>query len=278
MSDLDPRDPRLDEAYRQAPRDEPPGELDDRILAAARRAVSAQPQSLEARADAERRRSWTARWRVPLSIAATVVLAATLTLMVQEEARRPADDESARARMRATPAEGTTPPAAPPAESEAKRRDAAPAGPATAPAPKRAAPPPPAEEQRAPAADVAPSLQMRRQESLESAAPPVPTAPAAAPSQRTVPAPAMNAPEAAKPAPEPPPGGLSDSLRRERALGERPARSARDAAAGAVRAPEDWLQEIRRLKAEGRDAEAAAELAEFRRRHPDYVLPADLAR
>jgi hypothetical protein len=28
----------------------------------------------------------------------------------------------------------------------------------------------------------------------------------------------------------------------------------------------------------GRDAEGAAELAEFRRRHPDYPLPADLAR
>jgi hypothetical protein len=45
-----------------------------------------------------------------------------------------------------------------------------------------------------------------------------------------------------------------------------------------VRTPEAWLAEIRRLKAQGRDAEAAMELAEFRKRHPDFALPADLAK
>jgi hypothetical protein len=46
----------------------------------------------------------------------------------------------------------------------------------------------------------------------------------------------------------------------------------------APRSPDEWLEEIRRLRAQGRDADAATELAEFRRRHPDYPLPADLAR
>jgi hypothetical protein len=45
-----------------------------------------------------------------------------------------------------------------------------------------------------------------------------------------------------------------------------------------ARSPEDWIEEIRRLKAQGRDADAAAELAEFRRRHPEFPLPVDLAR
>jgi hypothetical protein len=82
---------------------------------------------------------------------------------------------------------------------------------------------------------------------------------------------------AAKPAASPPaaaPSGASDSLSRERAVGERPARAMRSVA----RPPEEWIEEIRRLKAQGRDADAATELAEFRRRHPEYPLPVDLAR
>jgi hypothetical protein len=56
-------------------------------------------------------------------------------------------------------------------------------------------------------------------------------------------------------------------------------RGAAPAAAEAkARTPEAWLEEIRRLKAQGRDAEAAAELAEFRKRHPDFALPPDLAK
>jgi len=49
MSDPELRDPRLDQAYRELPSEEPPSELDERIRAAARRAVGARPQSLEAR-------------------------------------------------------------------------------------------------------------------------------------------------------------------------------------------------------------------------------------
>jgi len=269
MSDLDQRDPRLDEAYGRTPRETPPAELDDRIRAAARRAIGAGPQSLEARAEAARQRSWTARWRVPLSIAATVVLAVTLTLMVQDEERRTGDEASPHTRPFA-PALEKAPPATPPADAQRADREAAPASAAPVAAPKRAASPPPREEPATAAKPAA--LEMRRQ-SLESAPAPVPATPAAAP------APAQSRPSAAPPAasaPEPPSGGLSDSMRRERALGERPARATRDA--GATRSLEEWIEEIRRLKKEGREAEAAAELAELRRRHPDYVLPADLAR
>jgi hypothetical protein len=50
------------------------------------------------------------------------------------------------------------------------------------------------------------------------------------------------------------------------------------AAAPAARSPEAWLEEIRRLRREGRAAEAQVQLDEFRRAHPDYVLPEDLKR
>src|SRR5512134_912670 len=86
MTEPEPRDPRIDAAYRDAATDAPRAEIDDRIRAAAHRAVAAGPQSLETRARADARRSWIARWRVPVSIAATVVVAVTLAYMMEREA------------------------------------------------------------------------------------------------------------------------------------------------------------------------------------------------
>ncbi len=73
-----------------------------------------------------------------------------------------------------------------------------------------------------------------------------------------------------------PAGAASESLRRDRALGDRPERASRDASA--IRTPEAWIDHIRSLRAQGREAEATAELAEFRRAYPDFQLPTDLAR
>jgi hypothetical protein len=269
MSDPELRDPRLDEAYRRLPGDEPPPELDERIRAAARRAVGARPQSLGAH------RSWVTRWRVPLSLAASVMIVVTLTLMMQEEDQRVLYSDPASA----PPAPATLEDrAVPRAAEEAKRQDTegASAKP-VAPAPKA-----PAAAQRAPAADAAApppaelqkleTRQQRREESPLASPPPAPPAGIVAPAPAPEPAAkALVAPPAAAPS------GASDSLSRERGVGERPARALRSAPQ-AARSPEEWIEEIRRLKAQGRDADAATELAEFRRRHPDYVLPADLAR
>jgi hypothetical protein len=282
------RDPRLDSAYRATPREEPPVELDERIRAAARRAVSTGPQSLEARARAER--SWIARWRVPVSLAATVVIVVTLTVMTQEE-------ESRRARLDAplngpppSPAAETAPPPEP--EQEALPRDAQ--------AAQRRPPPaaPAAREERAPAetqapaklespaaagtlsnalekhqADVPAPVAPATQRAPSVPATPASVAPAAQPAPSTAPAPAMGAA---------PSGEASAPLSRERTLAERPGRADRSAAAPVVeakrRTPEVWIEEIRRLRAQGRDADAAAELAEFRKRYPAYTLPDDLAR
>ena len=43
--------------------------------------------------------------------------------------------------------------------------------------------------------------------------------------------------------------------------------------AAAVRSPEQWLQGIDDLKRQGRHDEAEKELAEFRKRYPDYRIP-----
>jgi len=70
------RDGRLARAWREASREEPPAALDDAVRAVARRAARAGPRA--------RHGPFGGRWRVPLSIAAVLVVSATLTLLVAE--------------------------------------------------------------------------------------------------------------------------------------------------------------------------------------------------
>lgn len=70
------RDPVLDRAYAALPREEPPARLDDSIRAAARREVRAGPRLIGAALR---------RWRVPVSIAAVIVLSVTVVLLMREE-------------------------------------------------------------------------------------------------------------------------------------------------------------------------------------------------
>ena len=70
------RDPRLDRVYREAAQEEPPARVDAAILAAARREVGARPRAVSARLRA---------WRVPVSIAAVVVLSVSMVTLVREE-------------------------------------------------------------------------------------------------------------------------------------------------------------------------------------------------
>ena len=320
MIDPDLRDPNLDRAYRETPRDEPPPEVDERIRAAARRAVGTRPQSPEQQARDERRRSWASRWRVPLSVAATVVIAATLTVMVQEEDRRPRDDAGRDAvRRDAAPREAKQPaapataspdaaqnrlesaPAAPPARSSAPApAPAAPRVPPSVSAPLKAAAEPAARErsdaapqpkreerafeaERPAAAESAPAapaeLELRRQAPAPAAAPPLaaptpaPAPPAAGALQTPAPRPAAKVMQETAPA-----GAASRSLQRDRNLGDRPERASREASSSAIRSPEAWVEYIRSLRAQGRETEATAELADLRRAYPDFQLPPDLAR
>lgn len=126
------RDARVAERYRALGREEPPRALDEAILAAARR-----------------RRL---RWAVPVSIAAVVVLAVGVTLRVQIEERKGAEDIALSPQVIQAPA---------PADEGARqsRRDSAPV--------PAAAPPPVALESRAPAA---PPIAARKLEAPAGAA------------------------------------------------------------------------------------------------------------
>ena len=240
MSD-DIRDERLSRLYREAEAAAPPEALDRAILAASRAAL----------APARRRARWQA-WTLPMGVAATLVLTVTLTLMVQREQepplgeaplpRAPASAPQERAGPGAElPAKAAAPPAA---KREAVRREAEapPAAPVPTPAASRPASQPPAVEQKALPAPVPEAVG-----AADSARP--------AAAMRRQSAPAADAVEMrAKSAP----------LRKEAA------------GAAAARTPEQWLEEIRQLKAQGREKEAAEALAEFRQAYPDYRLPEDL--
>jgi resuscitation-promoting factor RpfA len=274
MSDHDVRGPRLDGAYREGSSEQPPIDLDERIRAAAHRAVSARPQSLERQAKTISGRSWSARWRVPVSVAATVVLAVTVTLLVQEEEERRLNEEfppavSAPETQTAIPVKpGTSAsesrPSEPVSKEAAKRVQSAPA--ASAPVTEEALQ---ARKPMAPGPSSRP-VEPRWEEARELAAPPV--------ANRTLAPPARER-DAIQSAPQTASG--SETARppsSDRGNAQRPEREQRSLATGASRTVEQWIEEIRRLKTQGRDAEAASELAEFRRRFPDYALPPDLAR
>jgi hypothetical protein len=290
MSDPDLRDPRLDEAYRRMPGEEPPRELDDRIRAAARRAVGARPRSTA--------QSWISPWRVPLALAATIVLTVTLTLMVYESEEAPPP-----LRAPAPAATGVPAPAGEAAKPEAKRpaEPPAPQAPGTAAPPRsfaseaaRQAAPPSATELREERA--AEPLAKRRDEASKPAVAPAPAPSVAAPSPAAPAAPAPAA-DAAAPAPAAPPaphrqrlqsapeGEVRPGPARERGIADRPAgRASRESAVeaarvvdrSALRTPEDWIAEMRRLKREGRTDEAAKLLEEFRTRFPGHAVPEDL--
>lgn len=119
MSTIEPRDGELDRLYREAGGDEPPPRLDAAILARARSAAAQEaPTAPDASADKARTRatavlakpasggdgragraavepptelwpfrhprSWLMRWRVPLAVAATLLVSATVTVMLQD--------------------------------------------------------------------------------------------------------------------------------------------------------------------------------------------------
>ena len=131
-------DPKLSQRYRELPREEPPRALDEKILAASRRAV-------------QRR-----RWYVPLAAAAVITLAVAVTLHVQHD--RPGEEVDAVSpsmKVQETPAPK---PAAPAAREE--RRAPQPFASAPAPAPATAA----ELEKRSEAADVSAGARASRDE------------------------------------------------------------------------------------------------------------------
>lgn len=247
-------DARLATIYRAAADETPPLRLDEAIRAAARREAGARP------------RSQLRSWRVPVSLAAVVVLSLTVTLMVREQGGDRL--EPAPPRVAATPApamERAAPqalpqpavPASPPLQQH-RTEPSASGAPAGQPLAKAL---PEAEQQAlagaAPASareDVAASPRLEAAPQAEAPRPmmrsaPVPmaadagSAPAA---RKAAPAAAMSAPAPAQPA-------LWQDLLTEPA--------------------EKWIQRIAEWRRAGRIADADALTLEFRRRFPEHPLP-----
>lgn len=270
-SDME-HDATLAAAYRAAAGEQPPAHLDAAIRAAARREAGAGP----------RRVSPLRAWRVPVSLAAVVMLSVTVVLMVREEGGDQLDPVlPPRASTQAAPASDAAP--SPPAQSQPIVREPALPRPSAAESPPVQQRPAERSASGAPAGPasqsiaVAPEAEQRALAGAASAkvrddvvASPrleaAPSAEAARPLLRSAPAPmaaeALSAPAARKAvpaaamsAPAPAPQALWQDLLNQPA--------------------EQWIERIVEWRRSGRTADADALAAEFRRRFPDRPLPDD---
>lgn len=246
------KDGDISALYREGAKAGPPPALDAAIRAAARGALAERP------AAALRPQPWWQRWRLPVGVFATLVLTISLTLMVERERAGDLEPAPAAAPAPAPVAERAEP--VRPAASEAQPERVAPPQ-KSAPAIRRDALPQEPRPAEAAATATAPAAQ-----------PPVPISP---PALAGAAAPAAAEQRSgvemlkARPVAE---GAMADRAAPAAAQMKREAK----AAVPAARSPDVWLEDIRRLRREGRAAEAQAQLDEFRRAHPDYVLPDDL--
>ena len=274
---------KISRRYRDLPREEPPRHLDDAILAAARRAVHTRPAPLVVPSGRQ-------RWYFPLAAAAIIVLAVAVTVHMERE-QPPEEMLSSNTVTAPAAAQESAPPppaAEPPAPASPRRfemRDEARA--------QKPAPAPSGEERAKREAAAPPELQ----KSPEPASPPAAAAP---------PSPAPPAPDLARAVPPPPAttsqdasiaqqsaGAVMGNVEAPKAASPPPVAAAKPAprpeaqpssrvkastqasslSAFALRSPEQWLQGIADLRKQGRHEEADKELAEFRKRHPDYTIP-----
>ena len=278
MTNSDPRDrtaisdSRVDAAWRASSSEESPKSLDAAIMAAARREVGARPQKIATReAIADRRRWW------PLAAAATVAAIAVgmLQLTPPDRVGAPATDKTIVSDVPA-PASRPAPemPTAPSRPEEAKpeagnalRAEQA-ATRADSPRRQTSAP-----ESRVPAKQESASEKTSAMAEPFPAAPP-PTAVAVVPAPTPAPASALSA------------QGTQESASTQPApLAKMAAGRTADARADEARAKDrgplpvtEWIALIRRLRDEGKSADAAKELAAFRVAHADHekLLPSDV--
>ncbi len=242
----------LSRLYREAASAEPSPALDRAILDAAAAAVASKP--------VRRSASWR-RWRAPVAAFATIVLTISLSFMVRYEQER---DEATVTSARTRADNG--------AVDQVKERRAAPA-PAPRAVVKSLSPPAPSssafESKKEVAAEPPPKGRLESSDNAPAlrAAPPgvspmapksimLRGSPVATPASGELESPRMRSREDAR-----------DALQ---APSENAARDA-DVASAA----EAWLARIRELKRQGKEQEAKAALADFKRAYPDLRLPPD---
>lgn len=199
----------------------------------------------------------TSRWWLPASLAAAMVLAFFLAeWQIEDERMNPLIDESQVPRLPAPAADVTAAPAT-------EESDAAAAGDSAYLAV------PPAERESAEGVAALPAVEMPApdraaesaavpmpEEKAANAAPPPPDQPTAREDQETAPPTGITGRIASPPAPQ------TNTVT---------GTSARQKADAAERTPEAWYAEIEALRAEGRDAEADAELEKLEAAHPGWL-------
>ena len=245
MKPMSPEEQELEELrsglsgrYRADATEEPPEYLDAAILAAARRGVA---HSRFAR-----------NWHLPASIAAVLVIGVSLAFMTSEiEDPLPPPDTSAGT------AAGEARQAAP---KLAKKQDSQ-----ARPAPR------PGIERELPLSRERSARSDREADVRQSSAAEHTDSSAAAPSVAALaPAPALQQFEAAAPSESEQKSALADSMQ-----GQRAAAALRKQAAPSD-TPEEWLKRIGDLLRNGKTSQAREQLAEFRKRYPEYRLPETL--
>jgi hypothetical protein len=277
----------LRRGYRAASQEEPPAALDAAIRAAARRETRTRPRPVGS--------AFAVSWRIPASIAAVVVVSVTVTVMVTQRhahlpvaseqsapapaaGARPARDEAAAAAASGAPKEGKDDVGTRKAGLQARPQAARP------PAPHGVPPEAPVgklERPASPGADtpITPAtVELRQQpspvqaEAEQKAASSTTAPPASASANATTPArlaPAVRPAGAAATADE---TMSARSLAKKQGL---PGTAEADLRAAAwERDPQAWLAHVEELRAAGRTEDAEASFRAFRRRYPDYRLPA----
>ncbi|HEY6093388.1 MAG TPA: hypothetical protein VIU93_00405 [Gallionellaceae bacterium] len=253
----------LSKAYAELPPIDVPDHLDAAILAEAHRAVGARPGARPKR-----------RWAVPLSLVATLFVVVMIGLQwpyVSRDAALPAPGEERPTVVAAAPAPITMQ-----ANKRAETARVAQADKADvavsqgAPAVSAAAKPAPVVENKPmsvmSAAPAAPAAAEPRVKMLERAAD---DREMALTKGKKSAAPAAGSVGEAYSQPAPAAAGLVAPAPAARPM----AAPLRDEAAAARQRPEDWIARITLLKQQGKLDEARKELAEFRKRYPDYVVP-----
>jgi hypothetical protein len=294
---IEQRDEELSRIYRDAEGPRPAQRVDDNILAASQRVAGL--------ARRPGRIGFARRWGVPVALAATVLVTSTLALMVYERqsgldaiapqvprAGRPAKVSPAEPKRAAQPEKSppaelprVAPQPAPPVPQaavpldRAKQRTVETAFSGKGPATGRS--------ERVPEVPRGFEI-LRKSEEVKPA--PVAPAPGASVSPADLPganqaAPLQDAPRAPEIRQQAPPvAGLASRAGSLRESGPALQGSSIAAVVGnrvavpeaTERTPEKWLEDIRKLRLEGKMAEADRELAEFKKRHPNYRLPEDL--
>jgi hypothetical protein len=236
----------ISRAYRASARDEPSPELDDAICAAARRGVHARPRAQERRP--------LQRWGVPLAVAVTLIVGVSVAFLAVDRRDLPSTAGNI---------------------SEPSARDSVVLGEKISP------PPPQANVEQTPepsaAVTVRPSRERTTREEMFRRRD---VAPSPERAQPATPAPASPPDEAAGT----PSGAPTAALQVSPPTAATDAKALRKSAPGTPQgeqdaellSPEVWLQRIRELRAKGDLTRAEDSFRTFRRRYPDYPLPADI--